>query len=242
MIKKQVPVKLTADERTARSGDLAELEIALEELEKKAREAASGYRTEAKATRKKIRELARAISAGQEQRLMFVREILDPEAGTVEVRLAHDGQVVEVRPALPEEMQVGIPFVPTAKDFAAGNLVNLKDNGIRTIFQIVEVVEGVATLELAVDPAGDFAEGKREIPKSAPVDDLVAATIGPAGLPEVRDELAEVDQGEANPKRKRAPRRRAESTQATNIAGPQLPPPPSRKIAGRIGRAVAGRK
>lgn len=126
-VRREIPIKLSPEEIRKTAEELVQKQIALEELVAQAREDASAARGEAKDLRAEISKLAHILKKGEAVRALECREILDPEARTVDIVRADTGELVMTRPASPAELQLGIPFeAPAGEAFAPGNLVQVE--------------------------------------------------------------------------------------------------------------------
>jgi hypothetical protein len=218
-LKREVPVKLTEPERRKMGEELAALEVEYEEIAEAARDSAALSRERKKELRGEISTLANALKDGEIKRLLLCREVLDPEAKTVDLVRVDNDEVVLTRPARPEELQIGIPYEPrdeAAPAFAAGNVVKVTSvpAAAGAVYQVESIEEADggerATLGLVVSAENELAPERLE---GISVEYLVAATL----LDMVRDPstVATPARGDdespspATPRRRGRPRKKA---------------------------------
>jgi hypothetical protein len=218
-LKREVPVKLSEPERRKMGEELAALEVEYEEVAEAARDSAALARERKKELRNEISALANALKDGEIKRLLHCREVLDPEAKTVDLIRIDNDEVVLTRPARPEELQIGIPYEPrdeAAPEFAVGNVVKVTSvpAAAGAVYQIesIEAVESgaMAALGLVVSADGESAPEHLE---GISVEYLVPATILdmvhiPA--PEAPGEHSpDEESSPATPRRRGRPRKKA---------------------------------
>jgi hypothetical protein len=224
MIKREVPVEFNAAERAKMVDEHIALSVEVDALETQARDAAAVFRKRAKEAKARARQLAKDLQRGKTARLMFVREKLDVEAARVDIHLAQSGELVDSRPATPEELNLRIPFLPKEGTFKPGNLVQIADYSAIFRIQSIDEARAQATIEVVIDRDGDAPQEPTDVLLST----LKAARIGPDDRgDEAHDFAGKIGPGEdedgeemedlpATPKRKRPARGKGPAKSAGN--------------------------
>jgi hypothetical protein len=189
-MKRQLPVRLTDEERSAKSLELAKLVKKVNEIKQEARDQAAAYRAKLKPMAKRLSELAEIVELGEEARPVEVKQVESNVNGAAEYERADTGErwtepAVEKpnQPTLPDaKKKAGKPKEPKAAK-------STKPNGPNTEFATGEPAIGIGDdgeeHDLTAEDADKFrcAQNVFVQGEKGPVEILKLKRVPKAGAP-----------------------------------------------------------
>jgi hypothetical protein len=186
-MKRQLPVRLTDEERSAKSLELAKLVKKIAEIKQEAKDQAAAYRAKLKPMSKRLAELAETVELGEEARPVEVKQVESNVNGAAEYERADTGERW-TEPAVEKPNQPTLPDGKKKGGKAKAAKSN-KPNGPSTEFATGEPAIGIGDdgeeHELSGEQADQFrcAQNVFVQGEKGPVEILKLKRVPKAGAP-----------------------------------------------------------